>query len=572
MIRALPLVLLATPGCVELPDIISASDTGTPDTGATGESGTDGRDCEADFTLGFPTADDATLDGCSEVTLDATFEFDPDDPPEMRGYTVTFDAATEAGFECAVTIEQIGVCGGGYYGVGADDTTGAQPVVVRVDTSDCTGVEDDWEGEFTAVEGWVRLAEVDGGSVAGDFTGEPLATTLVGEVVVELPQGLTLSGFFRLTEPVVATDAEESACYGSSGDEDGDGYKDERFGGTDCDDSDPNLNTGDTWWTDADADGYGAQSGDVFACEQPANTVDNDLDCDDGDRWINPDGLEICDDVDQDCDGQVDEGASDTSTWYRDADDDGYGAQSGASLEACDPPSGYAATRGDCDDDDPGVNPDATEIAGNDVDEDCDGQTSSDGIYAVQDGTRTAGDVVTLTGVIVTATSEYGFWVQEPAGGEYSGLWIYVGSGWEDTYSTVAEGREVTVTGEINEYSGLTELDFSLGGGSVSVTGSPGLPSAEVLTLTELQGSASEPWEGVLVEVRGVEVEDPDLGYGEWSVTDGSATILVDDAMTEPSTLRAGTTFTAITGLWHYSYGDYKLEPRGSGDFSGYSF
>ncbi len=49
----------------------------------------------------------------------------------------------------------------------------------------------------------------------------------------------------------------------------------------------------------------------------------SDVDCDDADPAINPGETEICDGVDNDCDGIVDEDV--TSTFYNDADGDTYG-------------------------------------------------------------------------------------------------------------------------------------------------------------------------------------------------------------------------------------------------------
>ena len=77
---------------------------------------------------------------------------------------------------------------------------------------------------------------------------------------------------------------------------------------------------------------------------------------------------EICDNLDNDCDGQVDEGL--TTTYYRDADGDGYGTPS-STTQACTIPSGYAANNQDCNDNNAAIKPGATEICDS-SDNDCD--------------------------------------------------------------------------------------------------------------------------------------------------------------------------------------------------------
>jgi MYXO-CTERM domain-containing protein len=171
---------------------------------------------------------------------------------------------------------------------------------------------------------------------------------------------------------------------------------------TDCDDSDAAVNPGATelcngidddcdgmvdeddasdaatWYADADADGYGDPSDSVAACDQPTGRVEDATDCDDDDGAVNPAATELCDGVDNDCDGTVDEDdASDASTWYSDADHDGYG-DPGSSVTSCDQPPDTSSGAGDCDDGDAAVNPGAEEIWYDGVDQDCSGGSDYD--------------------------------------------------------------------------------------------------------------------------------------------------------------------------------------------------
>ena len=81
----------------------------------------------------------------------------------------------------------------------------------------------------------------------------------------------------------------------------------------DCDDSDAGIGKAETFYADLDGDGYGVASSAVTGCSPPPNHVRQAGDCDDDDATVFPGAEEICDGIDNDCDGQIDEGLNCTS-------------------------------------------------------------------------------------------------------------------------------------------------------------------------------------------------------------------------------------------------------------------
>jgi predicted outer membrane repeat protein len=188
----------------------------------------------------------------------------------------------------------------------------------------------------------------------------------------------------------------------------------------DCDDSDPNSSpsaieqcdgrdqdcdgTADngvttTYYVDNDHDGHGGASATAQACDvAPPGYASAADDCDDTDpnAWTN--APEQCDEADNDCDGVIDEDVPLTRVWV-DADGDGGGDPSKPAL-ACGAITGFATGPSDCDDTDLAIGPNATEIADNAQDEDCDGWTDERAVpdhfpdvAAAIDGAR-PGDVI----------------------------------------------------------------------------------------------------------------------------------------------------------------------------------
>lgn len=134
----------------------------------------------------------------------------------------------------------------------------------------------------------------------------------------------------------------------------------------DCDGTEDDAADAQTWYLDDDGDGFGGVVTRV-ACAPPAGHVETDGDCDDARTEVYPFAVETCDGTDEDCDGEVDEDAAGTATWYADADGDGLG-DAGVSQSACAAPPGFVADATDCDDADATVGAPGAWYADGDVD------------------------------------------------------------------------------------------------------------------------------------------------------------------------------------------------------------
>lgn len=188
--------------------------------------------------------------------------------------------------------------------------------------------------------------------------------------------------------------------------------------------------------------------------------------------------------------------------------------------------------------------------------------------YQIQgqaDDSPYSGDYVTVTGIVTSGAGEYyhddGQYViiEDVSGGEWSGLVLF---GYDNILSGIVRGDSIVVSGDVQEFFGLTEVvvdsvDFSDPGHTI--------PAPEELSTSDV---ALEKWEGVLVSVSDVTVTDDDLGYGEWYVDDGSGDARIDDLGDFSYSPSNGDFFIEITGIAFYTYDNYKIEPRDNSDFT----
>ena len=225
----------------------------------------------------------------------------------------------------------------------ADDCDDADAAVYPDAPERCNGLDDDCDGEIDEDGDAVSYADAD-----GDGHGDP-DTSVLG---CDPPDGFVSTGDDCDDADAAVFPGAEEVCNGV--DDNCDGVLDP-----------PAV----SWFADADGDGFGDPLGVTDDCSQPDGTVPNDGDCDDADPAVNPDAVEVCNGIDDDCDDVADEDL--LTVYYRDGDGDGYGDPD-VTLSACELPEGYADNVEDCDDGDASINPEAAEVCGG-VDEDCDG-------------------------------------------------------------------------------------------------------------------------------------------------------------------------------------------------------
>jgi len=176
-------------------------------------------------------------------------------------------------------------------------------------------------------------------------------------------------------------------------------------------------------------------------------------------------------------------------------------------------------------------------------------------IASIQDGTIPTGTAVTIEGVVTAepyafypADDLHYYYIQD-AQAAWSGIKVY------DAGRGLSEGDEVRLTGTVAEYYDMTELtDIT----EFEVLSSGNTMDPLVVTLA----ADMEPYEGCLIEIQGVSVNNTDLGYGEWSVSDGSLEQVIDDAADYYFTPVQDEALASVVGVLDYSYGVYKLEPR----------
>jgi hypothetical protein len=189
-----PLAALLLLACTTPVDTTDVEETDAPDSPA----------CESTLVIDYPGGDSSPMP-CLTVAVETTMEFDPDDPPELRTLKVVMDGSDGQGFECGLSFQIDGVCDDGSYRIGS-------LVSLDVETFDCEGTPDLYEGVLPGLSGVIVLDELSTSTEVGNLTGQSIPVGIVGSMDIQLRDGARLHGAFQIAVQVTGADAEEEVC------------------------------------------------------------------------------------------------------------------------------------------------------------------------------------------------------------------------------------------------------------------------------------------------------------------------------------------------------------------------
>lgn len=175
------------------------------------------------------------------------------------------------------------------------------------------------------------------------------------------------------------------------------------------------------------------------------------------------------------------------------------------------------------------------------------------------------GQSVTVQGIVTAIKRGHYFYIGDPGGGPWSGLYVFHGN----TSNLVELGDMVKLTGTVTEYYNLTEL--------ISITSSEVLSQNNPIPITPLStndlpfnNNRSEQYEGVLVRFNDVQIKSVMDDYGQYKIADSSnVQAMVDDVLYTPqaSQIIVNEWWSQIQGVVDYhSVAGYKILPRDASD------
>ena len=156
------------------------------------------------------------------------------------------------------------------------------------------------------------------------------------------------------------------------------------------------------------------------------------------------------------------------------------------------------------------------------------------------------------------------FFFQDPIKKEWGGMFVYVNEG----YTPPKIGDLVKLKGDIVEYYGMTEMKNIV---STIILSSGNSIEPVLSNAKSISGGCSElaeRYEGVLVRIPNLIIAES--GDERWRAIDRTGSVFIDNYLFDGQWPKPqeGTAYVSITGIVHYTYGEYKLMPRNKYDFN----
>ncbi|MDQ3300134.1 MAG: lamin tail domain-containing protein, partial [Myxococcota bacterium] len=195
-------------------------------------------------------------------------------------------------------------------------------------------------------------------------------------------------------------------------------------------------------------------------------------------------------------------------------------------------------------------------------------------IYSIKSGMTPVGTTVSVVGALVTGRGSNGFFAQVKEtdagymGADNSGLFVFTGAGTQLANATV--GARVTIEGRVANFQGQIELD-NVTAVTVTAAGPEALPAPIPVTYAEVKtgGTRALKLESVIVSLGAAAVSATNAMFGEFTLTAGADSLIVDDFLFVPNPApTVGTSFMSVRGILTLRQMSSKLEPRDASDFT----
>ncbi len=193
-------------------------------------------------------------------------------------------------------------------------------------------------------------------------------------------------------------------------------------------------------------------------------------------------------------------------------------------------------------------------------------------IYQVKSGAVPNGSTVRIQNALVTGKGSNGFFVQlKPGDMGYtteanSGLFVYTGA-MAPTLANAVVGLRVTIDGNVATFQGQKELDSISSVTPTTMTAEmPPTPISVTYAQIKTGGPRATELESVLVTLGAANITAVDTMYGEFTLTAGADSLVVDDFLYVTPSPAVGATYTAVTGILAFRQMASKLEPRSAAD------